>query len=144
MSIKNRMLSAVIVSALATISMGTQAASITTNEDLNIASINGQDVNFDRLVGLKAGETLIEVNYRDLFQDNADDSGHWVRSEPMYLKLDLVANSEYHIATPALYSAEDAHDFLDAPQVHLKVNGQAQQKVALMTQSQLLTELLID
>ncbi|MBR9729165.1 DUF2057 family protein [Shewanella intestini] len=133
------------ISALALMtSISSHAASITTHDDLNVASINGKNVKFEKLVGLQEGATLIELTYHDLFQDHADDSGHWVRSDPLYLKLNLSANQQYHLTPPDIDNVDEARAFLAQPQVHIHVNGQSKQTVNLMTQSQLLTQLLID
>ncbi|WP_352289547.1 DUF2057 family protein, partial [Psychrobacter sp. GW64-MNA-CIBAN-0177] len=70
-------------------------------------------------------------------------SGHWVRSESLYLTLEVAENQRYELATPDIYSAEAARDFLDNPQVTLSINGQQHKSVALLTQSQLLTQLVL-
>jgi hypothetical protein len=49
----------------------------------------------------------------------------------------------YELATPVIYSVEDARDFLDNPQVTLSINGQHHKNVALVTQAQLLTQLVL-
>ncbi|WP_394130503.1 DUF2057 family protein [Shewanella maritima] len=144
MNLKTSAVVSTVIMALSLTSYQVAAASITTNDNLNIESINGQETGFNNVDGLKSGATLIEINYRDLFQGNADDSGHWVRSESLYLQLDVEASQEYHLQTPIIYTAEQARDFLDDPQLHLTVNGKPSKKVDLLSQSQLLTKLLID
>ncbi|GIU54201.1 MULTISPECIES: DUF2057 family protein [Shewanella] len=123
-------------------SFAAQSSSITLHDDLDIDSVNGVVIEFQREVDLVAGEQLIEVSYSDLFQDNADDSGHWVKSEPLYLKLDVAGNENYHLELPELYSAEDAKDFLQNPVMSLSIDGQAKD-VTLLSQSQLFTLLLL-
>ncbi|MFC1519894.1 hypothetical protein ACFL6Z_09265, partial [Pseudomonadota bacterium] len=58
-----------------------QSASITFHDDLDVDSVNGVIVEFQREVDLGQGLHLLEISYSDLFQDNADDSGYWVKSE---------------------------------------------------------------
>ena len=123
--------------------MPAQASSITVPDSMIVETVNGQNVSIKNTIGLSHGQQLVEINYRDLFQDNADDSGHWVRSESLYLTLEVAENQRYELATPEIYSAEDAREFLDNPQVTLSVNGQQQKNVALLTQSQLLTQLVL-
>jgi uncharacterized protein YccT (UPF0319 family) len=119
------------------------ASSLTVPDSMIIETINGNGVSFGSTIGLGHGQQLVEINYRDLFQDNADDSGHWVRSESLYLTLKVAQNQRYELATPVIYSAEDARDFLDNPQVTLSINGQHHKNVALVTQAQLLTQLVL-
>ena len=123
-------------------SFAAQSSSITFHDDLDVDSVNGVVIEFQREVDLVAGEQLIEVSYSDLFQDNADDSGHWVKSDPLYLKLDVAGNENYHLELPDLYSVDDARDFLQNPTLSLSVDGQ-QQDVTLLSQSQLFTLLLL-
>jgi uncharacterized protein YccT (UPF0319 family) len=120
-----------------------QASSITVPDSIIVETINGKNVSFEHTIGLNHGQQLVEINYRDIFQDNADDSGGWVRSETLYLTLNVDHNQRYELATPVIYSAEDAREFLDNPQVTLSINGQHHKDVALMTQLQLLTQLIL-
>ncbi|MCL1067975.1 DUF2057 domain-containing protein [Shewanella olleyana] len=120
-----------------------QSSSITFHDDLDVDSVNGVVVEFQREVDLVAGEQLIEVSYSDLFQDNADDSGHWVKSKPLYLKLDVAGTEKYHLELPELYSADDAKDFLQNPVLSLSIDGQAHD-VTLLSQSQLFTLILLN
>ncbi|ARD22584.1 MULTISPECIES: DUF2057 family protein [Shewanella] len=119
-----------------------QSSSITFHDDLDVDSVNGVVIEFQREVDLIPGEQLIEVSYSDLFQDNADDSGHWVKSEPLYLKLNVEGNEQYHLDLPELYSADDAKDFLQNPVLSLSVDGEPQD-ITLLSQSQLFTLLLL-
>ncbi|GGP48379.1 DUF2057 family protein [Shewanella saliphila] len=120
-----------------------QASSLTVPDSLVVETVNGESVSLDSTVGLKRGQQLVEINYRDLFQDNADDSGYWVRSKPLYLTLNVANNQRYEIITPTIYSAEEAREFLDNPQVKLTINGEHHDDVELLTQAKLLTQLLL-
>jgi len=120
-----------------------QASSLTVPDSLIVETVNGENVSFDSTIGLKRGQQLVEINYRDLFQDNADDSGYWVRSKPLYLTLNVAKNQRYEIITPTIYSAEDAREFLENPQVKLTINGEHHDDVELLTQAQLLTQLML-
>ncbi|MCC4832925.1 DUF2057 family protein [Shewanella sp. 1_MG-2023] len=125
-------------------SFAAQSSSITFHDDLDVDSVNGVVIEFEREVDLGTGEQLIEVSYSDLFQDNADDSGHWVKSQPLYLKLDVSGNEKYHLELPELYSADDAKDFLQNPVLSLTIDGQQHQDITLLSQSQLFTLLLLN
>jgi uncharacterized protein YccT (UPF0319 family) len=121
-----------------------QAASLTVPDAMTIESINGEAVNLENAIGLPLGPQLVELNYQGFFQVNADDTGPWVRSETLYLTLDVEQHQRYQIQLPAIDTEDDAHEFLENPQITLRVNGKVQDNLMLLTQSQLLTQLLIN
>ncbi|WP_076537647.1 DUF2057 family protein [Shewanella sp. UCD-KL21] len=118
------------------------SASITFHDDLDVDSVNGVIVEFQREVDLGQGLHFLEISYSDLFQDNADDSGYWVKSEPLYLRLDVQGSETYHLDIPELYSADDAKDFIQNPIISLTTDGNNYKDITLLSQSQLFTLLL--
>ncbi|WP_144208564.1 DUF2057 family protein [Shewanella donghaensis] len=121
-----------------------QSSSLTFHDDLDVDSVNGVVIEFQREVSLNQGLQLLEISYSDLFQDNADDSGHWVKSEPLYLQLNVEGNDNLHLTLPEFYSADDAKDFLQNPVISLSKNGSNTKDIALLSQSQLFTLLLLE
>ncbi|MBB1440714.1 DUF2057 family protein [Shewanella sp. SG41-4] len=123
--------------------MPAQASSITVPDSIIVETVNGQNVGLKNIIGLSHGQQLVEIQYRDLFQDNADDSGHWVRSGALYLTLEVADNQHYKLTTPDIFSADEAKNFLNNPEITLSVNGQSDNNVVLLTSSQLLTQLVL-
>jgi len=85
---------------------------------------------------------LIEVKYQDLFSYRADDSGTWVKSEPLFFTLDVAPQSNYQISTPTLTSEADAKRFINNPRIQLSVDGATPLPLVLQNHSQLMAEIL--
>jgi uncharacterized protein YccT (UPF0319 family) len=132
------------VAAALVLTAQVQAASLTVPDAMTIESINGEAVNLEKAIGLAQGPQLVELNYQDFFQVNADDTGPWVRSEALYFTLDVEQHQGYQIQLPSIDTEDDAREFLENPQITLMVNGKVQDNFMLLTQSQLLTQLLIN
>ena len=130
------------VIALSLASFTSMAASVSFPESLEVIGVNGLNNVDSRYLQLDNGQNLIELQYRDLFESNADDSS-WVRSEPLYLYIDLETAANYKAITPRILSEEDAYQFINSPFIKLTDEGGSEKQVALMTHSQLMTKLLL-
>jgi uncharacterized protein YccT (UPF0319 family) len=130
------------VIALSLASFTSMAASVSFPESLEILGVNGLNKVDSRYLQLENGQNLIELQYRDLFESNADDS-NWVRSEPLYLYIDLKTAANYKAITPSILSEEDAYQFIDSPYIKLTDDHGSEKQVALMTHSQLMAKLLL-
>lgn len=131
------------VIALLLASFTSMAASVSFPESLDIIGVNGLNNVDSRYLELENGQNLIELQYRDLFESNADDS-NWVRSEPLYLYIDLKTAAHYNAITPSILSEEDAYRFINSPYLKLTDASGSEKQVALMTHSQLMTKLLFN
>ncbi|ACJ31434.1 Conserved hypothetical protein [Shewanella piezotolerans WP3] len=130
------------VIALSIASFSSMAASVSFPESLEVIGVNGLNNVDSRYLQLENGQNLIELQYRDLFESNAEDSS-WVRSEPLYLYIDLQTAANYKAITPKILSEEDAYQFINSPYIKLTDEGGSEKQVALMTHSQLMTKLLL-
>ncbi|QYJ85910.1 DUF2057 domain-containing protein [Shewanella mesophila] len=93
---------------------------------------------------LDAGKQLIEVTYRDLFADNADDSGAWVKSSPLYFTVTLSDEDTYRIELPQINSKQQAESFLKQPKLKLLSDNGQVQAVMLMNHQQLMAKIWLD
>lgn len=130
-----------LISAIA-ISMKATAASLNGTDTLKIVSINGQTTKSFKPVQLPVGKVLIEVRYQDMFSYRADDSGTWVRSEPLFFTLNVAPQSDYQINTPKLANEADAKRFLKQPIIQLSVDGAVPQQLPLQNHSQFMANML--
>lgn len=131
-----------IMSTLA-ISVTATAATLKGTDTLNVVSINGQATKAFKPVQLPEGKVLVEVKYQDLFSYRADDSGTWVKSEPLFFTLNVAPESNYQINTPTkLVSEADAKRFIKNPSILLSVDGAAPQQLPLQNHSQLMADML--
>ncbi|MCD8550716.1 MAG: DUF2057 domain-containing protein [Shewanella xiamenensis] len=131
-----------IMSTLA-ISVTATAATLKGTDTLNVVSINGQATKAFKPVQLPEGKVLVEVKYQDLFSYRADDSGTWVKSEPLFFTLNVAPESNYQINTPTkLVSESDAKRFIKNPSIQLSVDGAAPQQLPLQNHSQLMADML--
>lgn len=133
---------ATLILSTLTISMTANAATLKGTETLNVASINGQATKAFKPVDLPEGKVLVEVKYQDVFNYRADDSGTWVKSEPLFFILDVAPQSNYQIKTPKLVSEADARGFIKNPSIQLSVDGAAPQQLPLQNHSQLMADML--
>ncbi|MCH1929971.1 DUF2057 domain-containing protein [Shewanella sp. A25] len=134
-----------------TLAVGTLLSSVTANaatindtETLRLVSINGQASKSLSNVQLPDGKVLIEVKYQDLFNYRADDSGVWVKSEPLFFTLEIPAAStaNYQITKPTLTNEAEARRFIQAPTIELKIDGANNLTLPLETHSQLMADML--
>ena len=132
-----------VISTIA-ISMTASAATLKGTDTLNVVSINGQATKSFKPVQLPEGKVLIEVKYQDLFSYRADDSGTWVKSEPLFFTLDVAPQSNYQISTPTLTSEADAKRFINNPRIQLSVDGATPLPLVLQNHSQLMAEILLN
>ncbi|PKG55675.1 hypothetical protein CXF83_03240 [Shewanella sp. Choline-02u-19] len=130
------------VIALSLASFTSMAASVSFPESLEVLGVNGLNNVDSRYLQLENGQNLIELQYRDLFESNADDS-NWVRSEPLYLYIDLETAANYEAITPSILSEEDAYQFINSPYIKLTDDSGSEKQVALMTHSQLMAKILL-
>lgn len=124
------------------ISMTATAATLKSTETLNVVSINGQATKTVKPVQLPEGKVLVEVRYQELFSYRADDNGTWIKSDPLFFTLDVVAQSDYQISTPELASEADAKRFINNPRIQLSVDGATPQQLALQNHHQLMSGIL--
>ncbi len=130
------------VIALSLTSFISSAASVSFPDSIEVLAVNGLSKVDSRYLELDNGQNLIEVQYRDLFETNADDSS-WVKSAPLYLYLDLDTAANYQALTPSILSEEDAYQFIENPTIKLTDAMGGEKHVSLMTHGQLMTKLLL-
>ncbi|MCE9851969.1 DUF2057 family protein [Shewanella chilikensis] len=121
---------------------GSFAAELNLPDNLVIKAIDGQAVsNFDRHQ-LSAGKHIVELKYRDIFAVNADDSGSWVKSGPLYLTLTVAEQQSLQLQLPTLDTEAEANAFIRSPM--LKVVDEAGQAVPaeIMTHGDLMADWL--
>lgn len=138
------LVAATLIMSTMVISVTATAATLKGTDTLKVVSINGQAIKAFKPVQLPAGKVLVEVKYQDLFSYRADDSGTWVRSEPLFFTLNVAPQSDYQINTPKLASEADAKRFIKKPSIQLSVDGAAPQQLPLQNHSQLMADMLED
>lgn len=117
------------------------AASLTLPDEIQV---QGGDVKLGHqqsVLTLDSGKQLVELVYRDIFADNADDSGVWVTSQPLYLTLDVKADDAYRLVLPEILSQQDAEAFIDAPKARLVSQNGRQQELTLMNHQELMEKI---
>ncbi|GGI81968.1 DUF2057 family protein [Shewanella gelidii] len=137
------LLSALVASTLALGSSITHAASVSLPESLEIRSLNGQAVTGVSQIQLSEGEHLLELQYDDLFESNADDTGARVTSQALYLPIELQDSQAYRLVTANINSEEDARAFVDAPVVYLLDTQGNRRQIDLVTQKQLMLQVIL-
>lgn len=138
------LVAATLIMSTMVISVTATAATLKGTDTLKVVSINGQAIKAFKPVQLPAGKVLVEIKYQDLFSYRADDSGTWVRSEPLFFTLNVAPQSDYQINTPKLASEADAKRFIKNPSIQLSVDGAAPQQLPLQNHSQLMADMLED
>lgn len=135
---------ATLIMSTMAISVTATAATLKGTDTLNVVSINGQATKAFKPVQLPEGKVLVEVKYQDLFSYRADDSGTWVKSEPLFFTLDVAPQSNYQINTPTkLVSEADARRFIKNPSIQLSVDGAEPRQLPLQNHSQLMADMLV-
>ncbi|ABI40842.1 conserved hypothetical protein [Shewanella sp. MR-4] len=140
--INKTLVGATLIMSTLAISMTANAATLKGTETLNVVSINGQATKAFKPVELPEGKVLVEVKYQDVFNYRADDSGTWVKSEPLFFTLDVASQSNYQISTPKLVSEADARRFIKNPSIQLSVDNATPQPQPLQNHSQLMADML--
>ncbi|MCL2915204.1 DUF2057 family protein [Shewanella corallii] len=130
----------VLYSILLLMASQVQGASLSVGDNLKIESINGQRVNAQE-VELKEGIHMVALKFSDFYVINAEDSG-WVRSEPLFTRVQIEQGEAVMLQTHPLHSEEEAQEFLEDPVVNLVSNKRADGRQMLMNQSQIVTHLL--
>ncbi|MFT5235671.1 MAG: hypothetical protein ACI90A_001034 [Shewanella sp.] len=128
--------------ALTLASFSSLAASVSFPESLDITGVNGQTKLNNRQVQLNQGENLIELKYYDIFEVNADDSGAWVKSQPLYLLMTSDSQEQYQAFTPTIDTEEEAYAFINNPVITLTDTAGMEKEIALLTHHQLMSQLL--
>ncbi len=110
----------------------------------NIISVNGIPSSKFSPINLPDGKVLVELQYQDIFSYRADDSGTWVRSEPLYIIIDAGngTNDNYKIVQPNINSKSEAKKFIKKPIIELNINENKLVSYTLQTHSQLMTRML--
>ncbi|QDZ92723.1 DUF2057 domain-containing protein [Shewanella decolorationis] len=135
---------ATLIMSTIAISVTATAATLKGTDTLNVVSINGKATKAFKPVQLPEGKVLVEVKYQDLFSYRADDSGTWVKSEPLFFTLDVAPQSNYQINTPTkLVSEADARRFIKNPSIQLSVDGAEPRQLPLQNHSQLMADMLV-
>lgn len=138
----SRFSAALLMFASLFMASGSFAAELNLPDNLVIKAIDGQAVsNFDRHQ-LSAGKHIVELKYRDIFAVNADDSGSWVKSGPLYLTLTVAEQQSLQLQLPTLDTEAEANAFIRSPE--LKVVDKAGQAVPaeIMTHGDLMADWL--
>ncbi|MEC4727938.1 DUF2057 domain-containing protein [Shewanella sp. D64] len=128
--------------ALTLASFTSLAASVSFPESLDITGVNGQTKFNNHQVQLNQGKNLIELKYYDTFEVNADDSGAWVKSQPLYLLMTSNNQEQYRAFTPDIESEEEAYEFINNPVITLTNTAGMEKEIALLTHHQLMAQLL--
>ncbi|WP_028771875.1 DUF2057 family protein [Shewanella waksmanii] len=122
--------------------LNANATTLAFPDTIKVTGVNGEHNGHSQMVDLQQGQQLIEIQYHDIFAANADDSGAWVKSDPLYLLVKFADEGDYQLELPQIYSEDDAYDFLEQPMLTLR-NAQGQgEQVTLMTHHQLMAQLL--
>ncbi|ABV34827.1 conserved hypothetical protein [Shewanella sediminis HAW-EB3] len=129
--------------ALTLASFTSIAASVSFPDSLVVTGINGEKRFDAHQPQLADGENLIQLRYHDIFEVNADDSGAWVKSEPLYLLVDFQGQQEYQAATPTINTEDEAYDFIENPIITLEDAQGKNKTVALLTHQQLMAKVLL-
>ena len=120
------------------------AASLTLPSELEVQGSEVKLVQQQKVLSLDSGKQLVEVVYRDLFADNADDSGAWITSAPLYLTLDVKDDDAYRLVLPKIITQQDAETFIRMPKAHLVSEDGLQQQLTLMNHQQLMEKLWLE
>lgn len=120
------------------------ASVISTPENLEITSINGQAAAKTSQVELTQGSHLIELKYDGLFEANADDTDARITSGRLYLPLELDNSADYKIQVADINSEDDARAFVTNPTIYLVSSIGAKQKHSLLSQNELITKMFLD
>ena len=123
-------------------SFSSLAASVSFPESLDVLGVNGEMTRNTHQVQLNHGENLIELKYNDIFEFNADDSGAWVKSQPLYLLVTSDTQDEYQAFTPSIDTEDEAYEFIGNPVLTLTNAEGKNKQVALLTHHQLMAQLL--
>ncbi len=117
------------------------AATLIVPSQLEVQS-NKVSMNFQQQkMELKTGKHLLEVIYRDMFDYNADDSGVWIRSEPLYVALNITHDGEYRLQLPSIKSKKQAKEFIESPKIELISENEKAEPIVLLTHQQLMAKL---
>ncbi len=95
----------------------------------------------EQTVELKQGKQLLEVVYRDMFADHADDSGTWLSSEPLYVALDITKEGEYRLQLPEIKNKKQAKAFIEQPKIDLVSEQGLSEHIILLNHQQLMAKL---
>ena len=125
------------------VSFSSSAASVSFPDSLSVTGINGETKFGTHQIKLAEGKNLIELKYHDIFEVNADDSGAWVKSAPLYLILNSDEQVQYQAMTPVIDTEDEAYDFIDNPVITLKGTQGDSKNVTLLTHHQLMAQLLL-
>ncbi len=134
---------ALTVASLTAFSSTATAASVSFPDTLEVTGINGETQFNSHKIQLVDGENLIELKYHDIFEVNADDSGAWVKSAPLYLIMNSDEQVKYQAVTPIIDTEDEAYDFIDNPVITLKGAQGDNKDVTLLTHHQLMAKLLL-
>ncbi|MGL4712461.1 MAG: DUF2057 family protein [Shewanella sp.] len=120
------------------------AASLQSTDNLSIISVNGESTTPFNPIQLPAGKVLLELKYQDIFNSRADDSGHWVKSHPLYLILNITESEgdSYKIIPPKIITESEARQFIKYPTIQLSINGDKANEYPLQSQSQLMAKMI--
>ncbi len=119
------------------------AASVSFPDSLSIVGINGETKFDTHQTQLARGNNFIELKYKDNFEFNADDTGAWVKSAPLYLILNSNDHGQYQAMTPVINTKDEAHDFINNPMITLRGTQGRSKDVTLLTHYQLINQLLL-
>ncbi|CAM3401003.1 DUF2057 family protein [Shewanella violacea] len=132
---------ALIFASLA--SFSSSAASISFPDSLSVTGINGETIFATHEIQLTKGKNLIELKYHDTFEVNADDSGAWVKSAPLYLIINANNQVQYQAMTPIIDTEDEAYDFINKPVISLQSPQGESKNVTLLTHYQVMAQLLL-
>lgn len=116
------------------------AANINLPEQLGLRAVNGQH-EIAKPLKLPKGDHLLELRFSEMYASNADDSGQWLRSGPLYLPLSVGDEEVLTLSLPKLYSYNEAKDFLKAPKAELVRDGHPIGQVLLLDHAAMMAKL---
>ncbi|MFQ6372336.1 DUF2057 family protein [Shewanella sp. YIC-542] len=121
-----------------------KAAQLHLPSSLQVLTVDGQPMAypFAELL-LDQGKHLLVLRYRDLFADNADDSGTWVTSAPLYLRLDLQTPKPLSLQLPQIDDADAARAYLRQPFVNTQTADGEMTRFNLQPESAVIAQLLL-
>lgn len=107
------------------------AATINLPQQLGLEAVNGER-DITKPLMLPKGDHLLELRFAEMYASNADDSGQWLRSGPLYLPLSVGDEQLLTLTLPKLYSYDEARRFLKAPKATLSRDSKSDGQVILL------------
>lgn len=100
-----------------------EAAQLKLPSNMTVAAVDGSKPQTGS-PELAPGEHLLELKFADYYAVNAEDSGQWLRSGPLYVQLTVGDEQALSIKLPPVKTVEQGRSFLKRPEVTLSRDGE--------------------